>query len=882
MTDKVIIRQRDFSGGEIVEHGKRRDDVEIVRAGARQMRNWRIRNSGAAEQRPGKRLLFKTDGKRVDEVRFGSLGTFYFEWTPGTLKIRDTTFAIVAAVAGLPWTNANMASIVFDRAGYDIVICFPGMRPKIARWSPPTTSSWTFLDFSFRITAGGQRRTPFYRMAGTLGITLTPSATTGSVTVTASAAVFTAAHVGARIRYIGRQLTITAYTSATQVTATVNETLNGSVSLGIGSSTGFSVGDVVVGGVSGARGEVALINTGTNIYVTYFLGSASFRINEFVIGPGANSEISAVVTITPRASVVWDEEVMNDYRGWPNSVFADRTRIGFCDIPGVPSGVAWSAINGYDDFNVGTLASDGIFETAPANARVYHVAGGADEFVFTDAGVFYIPISESNPLAPGSIAFREITTDAAASVRPIKTAEGVAYVNEGQSRIAAVVATGQASQPWYSRDTSEWHSHLFSGTFSLASINGNSDLAERYVFGANSDGSLAVGRANTGKQWVGWVPWDSSGDVAWVSGSGSNLIATVTYTIGGVPVAFCEMLDVDAYLDAQVAVNSVPTALAAGTDADILLFYGSGTIIGDMTAGGGLAATSDGITTQGSTDAAWHSPTVTSAYAGKTLVQGTRIKKAIAYPAPDNGFTNQTNITVQLYAKQGAAPANATDGTLLATSGSMADTLSPVTLNSSDTATAFDHVWIRLAASSGDIYLAEAQFFTPGSSRQTSGGGTGDLWFMASGMVDVMDGLRYLGTRAVSATGTLTPVEGESFAGAGMVAGLFWTAAVIEPFIPHSGEGRDAGQTMSNREVAKVAVAYQNSTGFLFRKHGDTDGTRVPPFNTGENQDGQPTAREGVRDNFSLIGSAHDPRFEIVKDTPGPARILEISTKVNP
>jgi len=56
---------------------------------------------------------------------------------------------------------------------------------------------------------------------------LTPSATTGSITLTASAAAFNAGHVGTHIHVNGGFVTITGYTSATVLAGTVTTTLTG-------------------------------------------------------------------------------------------------------------------------------------------------------------------------------------------------------------------------------------------------------------------------------------------------------------------------------------------------------------------------------------------------------------------------------------------------------------------------------------------------------------------------------------------------------------------------------------------------------------------------------------------------------------------------------
>ncbi len=73
---------------------------------------------------------------------------------------------------------------------------------------------------------------------------------------------------------------------------------------------------------------------------------------------------------------------------------------------------------------IGAEKEDAIFEFVPENCLVLDVIGGADEFIFTDKGIFYVPVSTSNPLIPGAIDFKLITDDPSSSIRPVTTTEG--------------------------------------------------------------------------------------------------------------------------------------------------------------------------------------------------------------------------------------------------------------------------------------------------------------------------------------------------------------------------------------------------------------------------------------------------------------------------
>src|SRR5690606_4910477 len=138
---------------------------------------------------------------------------------------------------------------------------------------------------------------------------------------------------------------------------------------------------------------------------------------------------------SPAAIPLWDEQLISDVRGYPAGVAFDRSRLIFYGFPLVPRGVLWSEIGTIDAFNLGALATDAIFETLPLNCVVRHVTGGADQFVWTDSGVCYIPISGGTPLVPGSVEFRAVESEAVGAAVPVQTIDGIVFINEGGNRV---------------------------------------------------------------------------------------------------------------------------------------------------------------------------------------------------------------------------------------------------------------------------------------------------------------------------------------------------------------------------------------------------------------------------------------------------------------
>lgn len=152
---------------------------------------------------------------------------------------------------------------------------------------------------------------------------------------------------------------------------------------------------------------------------------------------------------------------------------------------------------------------------------------------------------------------------------------------------------------------------------------------------------------------------------------------------------------------------------ATGAEIDRTL----GTNIGNMTSGGGLAAAFDGTQNQAGGASARTAGSVTSSYVGKTGAAASIISKCTAHGSNNVSYNDSgaVSITLELYGKTGSAPASATDGTMLGSitfTQSATDESAGRDITSSDTATLWDHWWLRVTCgSSNNQTCAEARFF---------------------------------------------------------------------------------------------------------------------------------------------------------------------------
>ncbi|MCC7047205.1 MAG: hypothetical protein IT562_10870 [Alphaproteobacteria bacterium] len=602
MIPKIVDVQRDFSAGEVNVDGKRSEDLPALKAGARTMRNFRILSSRKIQQRPGRRALFVQSG-RVDEVRMDASHVFRLCFgADGHLRVRDSAGAQVFDQSGYSWVASTVDDIRWDVYQLKVYITFPGMRPQVLTWDGAST--WTVADYAETVTAGSQKKTPFYRLSPQ-GVTMQPGAVTGTgVSVTFSSGMnLSASHVGTRMRFCGRQVQIASVTNATTGTIDIKEPLppGQTVLFAVDPATVFNLGELVQGKISGAIGQVVAINSGAKTITVQLLSAnvsqgidtsqsgggpvavVGFSSGEAVIGAGGSLIVStaagSVTNTVPQAVTFWDDEVMNSFRGWPQSVSVDQNRLIFCDFPALPQGIAWSYLGVPTDLLIGANPSDGFFEIAPKKCRVYNVvntySAAGDELVFTSAGVFMIPISASNPLRPGSVQFLPLGIQAASSARPAVTPESVVFLNASGTSVVAVVGTGQQTRPYITRDISEWHSHLLASPKAIAITVGEGTFPERYIHVLNGDGSLAVGKYDSAKDFIGWVPWTSSGTPNWISALESNLLFTTDYTVNVV----AERIDDTVYLDGSMLVNAAPAGLAPGGGQGPLWWIAGGSVV---------------------------------------------------------------------------------------------------------------------------------------------------------------------------------------------------------------------------------------------------------------------------------------------------------------
>lgn len=219
---RVNLLKTNFTAGEISPLLFGRGDLRAYDNGAASLRNVFIHPTGGVYRRPGLRHVAAARGPgRLVSFEFNTQQTYLLAFSDGMLDVYQDD-ELTASVA-TPWTAGQLPQIAWTQSADTLLVTHPEVEPRrITRTGP---GAWSVDTWPFTVS-GELRRHPYYKFAPT-DAALTPSATTGAVTLTGSTAVFDGAHAGQNWRLAGKQLRIDAVVGPAEAAATVLEELPG-------------------------------------------------------------------------------------------------------------------------------------------------------------------------------------------------------------------------------------------------------------------------------------------------------------------------------------------------------------------------------------------------------------------------------------------------------------------------------------------------------------------------------------------------------------------------------------------------------------------------------------------------------------------------------
>lgn len=568
-----------FAAGELAEEFLMRTDLQVRNEGCRQFRNAMNMAGGGFKRRWGTRDLAALGGlSRLETYGIGADDARILVFSEAQFEVRNLDGAVIQTVTGCPWGEADLFTMQVALEDGKIVVASNAFYPQILTLG--VAGTWSIADLTFADGLNGSKLQPYWRYHER-GVSLTPSAYSGAVTLVTSDPFFFLEHIGVRIRYAGVEIEITSATDATNAAGTVIGSLYPTLDITVGSSAGFSVGQVVQGDTTQIRGAVSAVPDGTHVTVQLLDGFTQFDPAEPLVGPTAKSTISGVsVASAPAPTTEWDEALINEVRGYPGACALHRNRLMLGAFPQAQSIIAASATGDIQDFDTGTgLETDAVIERVgrESSLGLRHFGSTEQLLVFTENGPYYVPEQVAAPFSPTNFELLKIGPEQASTPQPLFISEGMGFIEQYSGRLMMAIATGNVRRSWEIADLSEMAFHLMGSPVEMELVAALSE-SDRLVPVLRDDGKLAVLTYRRGAQFSAWGLWTTTGAWRSIVVAAGTLYAVAERVIDGVTAFRLEKFDPACWADGMRDLATVSTAFAPYAGETVGVWDGPGKI----------------------------------------------------------------------------------------------------------------------------------------------------------------------------------------------------------------------------------------------------------------------------------------------------------------
>ena len=453
-----------FTAGELSPRLDGRTDVAKYFNGCKKLQNFVVHPHGGASRRPG--TIFVREVKnsahnvRLIPFEFNVTQTYILEFGDQYFRVHKDGGTVVSSGSPVevatPYAHTDLAKLKFTQSADVMYLVHPDYAPrKITRTSH---TAWT-------ITEVDLLRGP---MAddNTTTTTLLANGRTGSVTITASASTFVSSDVGRLVRLHEGFAKITAFSSATSVTATVQENADGRTELmpsytattisaheGDPSATGLEHNDRFqdTAGAFVSQG----FKVGMKVTVSGFTDSNNNKASAIVVkvtddtlllAPSSDLTDEAAgdsVTISGdlTASTDFALGAFSTATGFPSAVAFYEQRLVFASTTQQPQTLFFSVGGSFEDFAGGVDADDALTYTLGSNQVniIRYLQAGRVLLVGPSGGEFVVTSSEDAPLSPTNAVVKRQATYGSADIQPVQVANVTLFVQRAKRKLRELV-----------------------------------------------------------------------------------------------------------------------------------------------------------------------------------------------------------------------------------------------------------------------------------------------------------------------------------------------------------------------------------------------------------------------------------------------------------
>lgn len=600
---RFVTVQTNFSTGELDPLLRARVDLQAYSNALEEATNVVIQPQGGARRRPGSKYLMSlpnsgaesaANGVRLVAFEFSTTDSYMLCFTHNRMHVFRNGAQVMDINGGtldyldtssVGLTGARLSRITWTQSADTLIVCHPDINPvRILRGA--TDADWT----ASALTFDSIPKYAFSVFAASPTGTLTPSAVSGKVTLTASQAEVTGT------AQAGAATTITLAAGA----SSVNNFYTG-MYVEITSGTGSGQIRQITNYVGSTR--VATVNTAwaTNPNNTSVYSVAVFKspaIGQYInVSPQGRAKIVAITSATVAQAITeypffntsviangdWDletgyEAVWSSTRGWPRSVTFHEGRLFFGGSKSRPSTIWGSRVGLFFDFEAAeALDDDAVEATLDTNTfnAITDIASGRDLQVFTTGGEFYCPQEGLEPITPANFFLRAVTRNGSQEgIRVQQLESGTLFIQrQGKSLNEFIFTDAQAT--YISSKISLLAGHLLKGPTRMALRRSvATDENDLLLLTNSQDGTMAVFSLLRAQNVIAPSQFVTDGEYVDVGVDLTTIYTVVERQVGTDAQFFVEIFDNDVQTDCckvGTAASSVSMSHIVGKSVEVIL-----------------------------------------------------------------------------------------------------------------------------------------------------------------------------------------------------------------------------------------------------------------------------------------------------------------------
>jgi hypothetical protein len=533
---RVIAIQNSFTSGELDPKLLSRTDIKQYESGLTTALNVVVLPQGGVKRRPGLKYITELGGSPENGIRlvpfeFSTSDAYLLAFTHNRMAvIKNGVLQTNIAGSGNNYltttiTSAMLTKMCWTQSADTLITVQEDMVPKkITRTSD---TAWTIADVTFDFNP---QYAPSFTIVDTSSAgTLTPSAVSGNITLTAQHSIFSSSHVGQYINVIGGS------------------------SFGRARIVEFDSVSVVK-----AHVEIPFFNTDA-------IANANWELETGYVDTFSGS------------------------KGYPRSACFHQGRLYFGGSKARPSTIFASRVNEFFNFNPGEGNADDAFvatlDTSQLNAIVDIISANYLQ-IFTTGGEFFAPQEFSDPLTPTNfIAKLQSSHGSKESIRVQNVAGNTLFIQrQGKALNEFLYSSGEDA--YTSTQISLLSSHLLNTPVDMSMRKATStDEGDRLAIVNSTDGSMAIYTLLRDQNIVAASKFTTDGNYLNVATVVQDQYAAVKRSINSVDKYYIELFDEDVTVDSALTGGAASSVSSGHLNAKTVKVIGDGVMQDDVTAG---------------------------------------------------------------------------------------------------------------------------------------------------------------------------------------------------------------------------------------------------------------------------------------------------------